>query len=197
MSSSLGWGKGSGEEFTEVQISVGFLDPDQFTSTNISYHSRLVTKAISNAMNNDYVVSAYCTSHWVTVIICMKFKEVWYLDSAKQHPPLKFSILKPVVNWSVSCRFCSQKFNLLVFLIGIADHAWAIGDHAPDGVTKGKKKVKSHTKAQNKSHCKTEIFYGPFLPIWYCINLSFWYLDAVCSAAMGSSLCGFHVAFQM
>jgi hypothetical protein len=27
------------------------------------------------------------------------------------------------MNWSVSCRFCSQKFNLLVFLIGIADHA--------------------------------------------------------------------------
>jgi hypothetical protein len=37
-------------------------------------------------MNNDYVVGAYCTSHWVTVIICIKFKEVWYLDFAKQHP---------------------------------------------------------------------------------------------------------------
>jgi hypothetical protein len=61
--------------------------------------------------------------HWVTVIICMKFKEVWYLDSAKQHPPLKFLDLQNVLNWSVSCRFCSQKFNLLVFLIGIADHA--------------------------------------------------------------------------
>jgi hypothetical protein len=33
-------------------------------------------------MNNNYVVGAYYTSHWVTVIICMKFKEVWYLDSA-------------------------------------------------------------------------------------------------------------------
>jgi hypothetical protein len=52
----------------------------------------------------------------------MKFKEVWYLDSAKQHPSLKFPDLQPVLNWSVSCRFCSQKFNLLVFLIGIADH---------------------------------------------------------------------------
>jgi hypothetical protein len=30
---------------------------------------------------------------------------------------------KNVLNWSVSCKFCSQKFNLLVFLIGIADHA--------------------------------------------------------------------------
>ena len=111
------------DKAAEMQISVGFLDPDLFTSTNISQHSRLVTKAISNAMNNDYVVGTYCTIHWVTVIICMKFKEVWYLDSAKQHPPLKFSDLKPVVDWSVSCRFCSQKFNLLVFLIGIADHA--------------------------------------------------------------------------
>jgi hypothetical protein len=74
-------------------------------------------------MNNYYVVGAYCTSHWVTVIICMKFKEVWYLDSAKQHPPLKFLDLQNVLNWSVCCRCCSQKFNLLVFLIGIADHA--------------------------------------------------------------------------
>jgi hypothetical protein len=79
--------------------------------------------ALSNAMNNDYVVGAYCTSHWVTMIICMKFKEVWYLDYAKQHLPLKFSDLKPVVDWLVSCRFCSRKFNVFVFLIGIADHA--------------------------------------------------------------------------
>jgi hypothetical protein len=35
-----------------------------------------VGKAISNAMNNDYVVGAYYTGHWVIVIICMKFKEV-------------------------------------------------------------------------------------------------------------------------
>jgi hypothetical protein len=53
-------------------------------------------------------------------------------------------------------------------------------------VKKGKKKTKSHTQAQNKSRYKTEVFfYGPFLPIWYCINLSFWYLDLVCSAATG------------
>jgi hypothetical protein len=74
-------------------------------------------------MNNDCVVGAYCTSHWLTVIIYMKFKEVWYLDSAKQHPPLKFPDLQTVLNWSVFCRFCLQKFNLLVFLIGFADHA--------------------------------------------------------------------------
>jgi hypothetical protein len=108
----------------EKQISVGFLAPDLFTLTNISQRSQKFGKAISNAMmNNYYVVGAYCTSHWVTVIICMKFKEVWYLDSAKQHPPLKFPDLQNVLNWSVSCRFCSKKFNLLVFLIGIADHA--------------------------------------------------------------------------
>jgi hypothetical protein len=88
---------------------LGFLDLDLFTSRNISQHPRLVTKALSSVVNNDYVVGAYCTSHWVTVIICMKFKEVMYLDSAKQHPPLKFSNVKPVVDWSVSCRFCSQK----------------------------------------------------------------------------------------
>jgi hypothetical protein len=60
----------------------------------------------------------------------------------------------------------------------------AFGD-AQDRVTKGKKKAKSRTKEQNKSRCKTVVFYGPFLPIWYCINLSFCYLDAVCSAATG------------
>jgi hypothetical protein len=62
---------------------------------------------------------------------------------------------------------------------------------------KGKKKAKSHTQAQNKYHCKTEVFYAPFLHIWYCINLSFWYLDAVCSAATGVLFvwipCGIHV----
>ena len=85
------------DKAAEMQIIVGILDLDIFTSTNTSQHSGLVVKAIANAMNNDYVVGAYCTSHLVTVIICMKFKEVWYLDSAKQHPPLKFSDLKPVV----------------------------------------------------------------------------------------------------
>jgi hypothetical protein len=94
-----------------------------FTLANISQRSHQVGKAVSNAMNNDYMVGSYCTSHWVTVIICMNFKEVWCLDSAKQHPPLKFPDLQPVLNWSVSYSFCSQKFNPLVFLIGIADHA--------------------------------------------------------------------------
>jgi hypothetical protein len=111
------------DKAVQMQISVRFLDPDLFTSTNISQRSHQVGKAISNVMNNDYMVGAYCTSHWVTVIICMKFKEVWYLDSTKQHPPLKFPNLQPILNWSVSCRFCSQKFNLLVVLIGIVDHA--------------------------------------------------------------------------
>jgi hypothetical protein len=103
------------DKAVEMQIIVGFLVPDLFTLTNISHRSQQVGKAISNAMmNNDYVVGAYCTSCWVTVIICMKFKEVWYLDSAKQHPPLKFLDLQPVLNWSVFYRFCSQKFNLSV-----------------------------------------------------------------------------------
>jgi hypothetical protein len=47
----------------EMQIRVGFLDPDLSTSTNISQHFQQVGKAISNTMNNDYVVGAYCTSH--------------------------------------------------------------------------------------------------------------------------------------
>jgi hypothetical protein len=52
------------DKAAEMQNSVGFLDPDLFTSTNISNRSQQVGKAISNAMmNNDYVVGAYCTSH--------------------------------------------------------------------------------------------------------------------------------------
>jgi hypothetical protein len=51
------------DKAVEMQISVGFLDLDLFTSTNISQHSNQVGKAISNAMNNDYVVGAYCTIH--------------------------------------------------------------------------------------------------------------------------------------
>jgi hypothetical protein len=51
------------DKVTEMQISVGFFDPDLFTSTNISQRSQQVGKAISNAMNNDYVVGAYCTGH--------------------------------------------------------------------------------------------------------------------------------------
>jgi hypothetical protein len=47
-----------------MQITVGFLDPDLFTSTNISQRSQQVGKGISNAMmNNYYVVGAYYTSH--------------------------------------------------------------------------------------------------------------------------------------
>jgi hypothetical protein len=65
------------DKAAEMQISLGFLDPNLFTLTNISQHSHHVGKGISNAMNNDYVLGAYCTSHWVIVIICMKFKEVF------------------------------------------------------------------------------------------------------------------------
>jgi hypothetical protein len=52
------------DKAAEKKISVGFLDPDLFTSTNISQRSQQVGKAISNAMmNNYYMVGAYCTSH--------------------------------------------------------------------------------------------------------------------------------------
>jgi hypothetical protein len=53
------------DKVVEMQISVRFLDPDLFTSTNISQYFQQVGKAISNAMNNNYMVGAYCTSHWV------------------------------------------------------------------------------------------------------------------------------------
>jgi hypothetical protein len=51
------------DKAAEMQIRVGFLDLGFITSKNISQHSSLVTKAVANAMNNDYVVGAYYTSH--------------------------------------------------------------------------------------------------------------------------------------
>jgi hypothetical protein len=70
-------------------------------------------------------------------------------------------------------------------LISIADQAGPLVNMHRTEWRKDRKKAKSHSQAQNKSRCKTEVFYGPFLPIWWCINLSFWYLNAVSSAAMG------------
>jgi hypothetical protein len=170
-------------------------------------------------MNNYYVVGAYSTSHWVTVIICMKFKEVWYLDSAKQHHPLKFPDLQNVLNWSVSCRFCSQKFNL-VFLIGIANHAvplvqyflftknqslsvsnwycWscrAFGD--AQEWRKERKKAKSHTQVQNKSRYKTEVFMVPSYLFRTALTCHFGTSMQCAQQPQASTLCGFHVAFHM
>jgi hypothetical protein len=42
------------DKAAEKQINVGFLDPDLFTSTNISQRSEQVGKAISSAMMNNY-----------------------------------------------------------------------------------------------------------------------------------------------
>ena len=51
-------------------------------------------------MNHDYVVGAYNTgSHWVLVIIAMKWNVVWYLDSAKSFPLQKFKDVVTIVNW--------------------------------------------------------------------------------------------------
>jgi hypothetical protein len=46
------------DKAAEKQISVGFLDLDLFTSTNISQYSQQVGKTISNAMLNN-------TTWWV------------------------------------------------------------------------------------------------------------------------------------
>jgi hypothetical protein len=64
-----------------------------------------------------------------------------------------------------------------VFLIGIADHVVPFGD-AQDRVMK-EKKPKSTLKHKTNLAVRPKFFYGPFLPIWYCINLTFWHFDAV------------------
>ena len=84
----------------EMQCSVGFVDPQVFSSTMIQWQPREVEEALVKAMRNDYVIGAYNTGgHWVTVIIAMKFNVVWYLDSAQLVPPRKFSDVSHVVNW--------------------------------------------------------------------------------------------------
>jgi hypothetical protein len=127
------------------------------------------------------------------------------------------------MNWSVSCRFCSQKFNLLVFLIGIADHAGplvqylrfcsqkfnlfvfliGIADHARTLVNmhrtewqKERKKAKSHTQAQNKSYYKTEVFLLSLLT-YLVLTCDFGTSTQCAQQPWGPSLCGFHVAFHM
>jgi hypothetical protein len=52
--------------------------------------------------------------------------------------------------------FCSQKINLLAFLIGIADHVGPLVMHRTE--RRKERKTKSNTQAQNKSRCKTEVF---------------------------------------
>jgi hypothetical protein len=49
------------EKSAEMLISVGFLDPHIFTTTQISKQPTLVVQVMANAMKNDYVVSAYNT----------------------------------------------------------------------------------------------------------------------------------------
>jgi hypothetical protein len=49
------------EKLAEMLISVGFLDPHIFTTTQISKQPTLVVQVMANAMKNDYVVSAYNT----------------------------------------------------------------------------------------------------------------------------------------
>jgi hypothetical protein len=48
------------------------------------------------------------------------------------------------------------------------------------------KKPKVILKHKTNLVMRPRFFYGPFLPVWYYINLSFYYLDAVCLGAMGA-----------
>jgi hypothetical protein len=74
---------------------------------------------------------------------------------------------------------------MLVFLIGIADHARSLVKCTGRSDRRKEKKPKATLKHKTNLTVRPRFFYGPFILIWYCINLSFWYLDAVCSAAMG------------
>ena len=84
----------------EMHCNVEFLDPQIFSATLVQYKSKDVITAIKRDMNHDYVVGAYNTgSHWVLVIIAMKWNMVWYLDSSKGFPLRKFKDVVTIVNW--------------------------------------------------------------------------------------------------
>jgi len=84
----------------EMKCNVGCLDPQIFSATVVQFKSNDVIQAIKKAMNHDYVVGAFNTgSHWVLVIIAMKWNVVWYLDSSKGFPLRKFKDVVTVVNW--------------------------------------------------------------------------------------------------
>jgi hypothetical protein len=63
---------------------------------------------------------------------------------------------------------------------------------------KGKKKgqkIKDALKHKANITVRPRVFYGPFIPIWYFINLTFWYPDPVRLTAIG--VLSVHVTFNM
>ncbi|PVH62861.1 hypothetical protein PAHAL_3G418000 [Panicum hallii] len=101
----------------EMQCSVAFLDPQVFTATVISHQPSTVTQAIKNAMiqlcgGSDVLISAYNTGgHWVTVIISMKYKEVWAFD-ARMEEMMKANKKKPKTKPKLTHRIdvnCAQQ----------------------------------------------------------------------------------------
>ena len=84
----------------EMHCNIGFLDPQLFSATMVQFKGNDVIQAIKKAMKHDYVVGAFNTgSHWVLVIIAMKWSVVWYLDSSKGFLLLKFKDVVTIVNW--------------------------------------------------------------------------------------------------
>jgi hypothetical protein len=79
--------------------------------------------------------------------------------------------------------FCSQKINLLVFLIGIADYARPLVMHSTEW-WKEWKKAKSHTQAQNKSHRKTKDHVW-FEDQWMVASLCDEWLRTLCGLILG------------
>jgi hypothetical protein len=123
-----------------------------FCTVNSWKASRMLAY-FNSAMLWMYQIDSYA----LDLLAYFKFKEVWYQDSAKQHPPLKFPGLQNVLNWSVSSRFCSQKFNLLVFLISIADHVGPLVMHRTEW-RKERKKPKATLKHKTNLAVRPRFF---------------------------------------
>ena len=74
------------KESNECQLGVAFIDPEKFTASMIEQNPDHVKSYISEVLKTSTgcVLAAYHTgSHYFLVVICLKWKIVWYLDSLR------------------------------------------------------------------------------------------------------------------
>jgi hypothetical protein len=92
--------------------------------------------------------------------------------------------------------FCSQKINLLVFLIGIADHARPLVMHRTER-RKERKKPKATLKHKINLVVRPRFFKVPSYLFGTALTCHFGTSMQCPQQPRGSSLCGFHVAFYI
>jgi hypothetical protein len=99
--------------------------------------------------------------------------------------------------WYSICRFCSQKFNLLVFLIGIADHTGPLVNMHRTEWWKERKKPKATLKHKANVVVRLRFFMFPTYIFGTALTCNFGTSMQCAQQPWASFLCGFHVAFHM